>query len=102
MAAFVENAPPKNNSYTGQQLINFVQNKNDDINKFIETSRENINIKDKNVQEDVKKLLDVMENLANINDQRETIMLILDENEQALRTLEKHDLKKETEIKKVN
>nr|SYZ35238.1 PtDNAH9b [Paramecium tetraurelia] len=101
-AQFLDGVGIKNNQYTGQQLVNYVTNKNEEINKLIDTSRDNINIKDKNIQEDVNSLLEVMENLKKISDEKENILLLLDENEQILRTLEKHDMKKETEIKKVN
>ena len=62
-------------------MVNYVTHKNEEINKLIETSRDNINIKDKNIQEDVNKLLEVMENLQKISDEKENILLLLDENE---------------------
>lgn len=73
-----------------------------EIQQFIESKKENINIKDKNIQDDITKLLVVMENLKEINDKKENLLLVLDENEQLIKALEKQDHKKESDQKKVN
>jgi len=57
----------------------FITSKTQEIQQFIEQKKENINIKDKNVSDDVNKLLLVMENLHAINEERHSIMLVLDE-----------------------
>lgn len=44
-----------------------------------------------------------MDNLAEINSEKDKYLLELDENEQLIKILaDKHDMKKETELKKVN
>lgn len=50
-------------------------NVEDKINK----KKKAINIKETNLQEDVKKLLEVMQNLAEIEEEKESLMLKLDE-----------------------
>ena len=69
----------------------------------INTKKIAINIKDRNLQEDVKKLLVVMQNLAEIEEEKESVMLKLDEQEQTIRTLSTvFDFKMENDMKLIN
>ena len=74
-------------------------NVEDKINK----KKKAINIKETNLQEDVKKLLEVMQNLAEIEEEKESLMLKLDEQQQTIKTLSTvFDIKRETEMNAIN
>lgn len=60
---FSKKAGPKNNELNGHQMINYMTSEIKDIGDFIERSKNNIEIRNKNVSENVKELLNVMENL---------------------------------------
>lgn len=104
MASFSEAANPKANQFTGATVAHHITQRISDLQQFIEEKKENINIKDKNIQDDINGLLLVMENLEEISDNKETLMLDLDENEQLVKTLmnEKHEQKKDSDLRKIN
>jgi flagellar motility protein MotE (MotC chaperone) len=62
-----------------------------ELSKFMETSRDNIEIRNKNLNENVKELLKVMNSLKDIEEKKDEYALTLDRIEQILRTLEKKE-----------
>ena len=100
-AAFSAKASPKNNEFLGPTHMHYLHNHLSEIGKFIDNSRDTIDTRNKNINENVKELLKVMNSLKEIEEKREDSALTLNRIEQILRTLEKkYDNKKELDLKK--
>lgn len=82
-------------------MITYVNNQLAEISKFLETSKENIDTRNKAINENVKDLLKVMNSLKALDERRDDIYLTLDRIEEVLKTFEKrYEKKKEHEMKK--
>jgi hypothetical protein len=66
MASHKSGLSAKNNEFSGPTMINQMANQVKDIESFILKSRNDINIKSRNIQEDVFELLSVKESLFEI------------------------------------
>lgn len=100
-ASFSAKASPKNNEFLGPNHMSYLSSNLAELGKFMETSKENIEIRNKNLNENVKELLKVMTSLKDIEEKKEEYALTLDRIEQILKTLEKkYENKKEGELKK--
>ena len=71
-----------------------------DVDHFTNETKNNINIKNKNLG-DVFELLKVKENLQNIQEKKQNIVLELDVVEESLRMLEKQEMPRDADMKKV-
>lgn len=80
-----------------QNMINQIR----DIDQFIQKSKGEINIKNKNISEDVRELRQVKESLVHIQAKKHDYMLRLDMIEQCLRKYKEEGISmKEDELKK--
>jgi hypothetical protein len=70
-ASFSSKASPKNNEFMGPTNMAYLTNNLGDLTKFTETSRDNIEIRNKNLNENVKELLKVMNSLKDIDERKE-------------------------------
>ena len=96
-SSFKEGVNLKNNELTGPALISYITNSLAETEKFITDSRNNINIKNKDIS-DVKELLEVKENLGLIDEKKDEILLTIDIIEQCLKMLAKYDIPKDSEL----
>jgi len=71
-----------------------------EIQSFIDSAKDCIDIRNRNVNEDRFVLINVMENLFNIDQFKEEQILKLDTIEEMLKGFEKVDVKKEGDLKK--
>ena len=101
-SSFVAKGNPKvTNEFDGPLMITYVNNQLQEISKFLETSKENIDTRNKAINENVKDLLKVMNSLKALDERRDDIYLTLDRIEEVLKTFEKrYEKKKEHEMKK--
>ena len=77
-------------------MATYLQSQIGEITRFLESSKENIEIRNKPITEDVNELLKVMTSLKQLEDRREEIELTLDRIEEVLVTYEKkYDKRKE-------
>lgn len=82
-------------------MITYINNQLQEIAKFLDSSKENIDTRNKAINENVKDLLKVMNSLKALDERRDDIYLTLDRIEEVLKTYEKrYDKKKEHEMKK--
>lgn len=72
-----------------------------DIQEFIENTKDNIEIRNKNIRENVSELINVMVNLEKVRVKNEDDVLTLDTVEEMLNFLKKKDFGKDSDIKKV-
>lgn len=70
-ASFSNKANPKNNEFLGPTNMAYLTNNLGDLTKFTESSRDNIEIRNKNLNENVKELLKVMNSLKDIEERKE-------------------------------
>ena len=70
-ASFSSKASPKNNEFMGPTNMAYLANNLGDLTKFTETSRDNIEIRNKNLNENVNELLKVMNSLKDIDERKE-------------------------------
>ena len=84
-------------------MITYINNQLAEISRFLETSKENIDTRNKAINENVKDLLKVMNSLKALDERRDDIYLTLDRIEEVLKTFQRRfDKKKEHEMKKCN
>jgi hypothetical protein len=89
------------NEFDGTLMNNHVTSILHEIAKFLEHTKENIEIRNKPITEDVNELLKVMMSLKDLEERRDEIFLSMERIEEVLKTFEKkHDKKKEAEMKK--
>ena len=82
-------------------MLTYITSQLNDISRFLQTSKENIDIRNKAINDNVKDLLKVMNSLKDLDDKRDDIELTLDRVEQILKNYDKkYDKKKEHEMKK--
>lgn len=82
-------------------MISYVNNQLAEISRFLETSKENIDIRNKDINNKVQDLLKVMNSLKALDERRESIELTLDRIEEILKAFDKrYDKKKDHEMKK--
>jgi len=102
VSSFVAKGNAKtSNEFDGPITANYLTSQLQEISKFLDSSRDNIEIRNKPINEDVNELLKVMNSLKSLEDRRDEINLTLDRIDEVLRTYEKvYDKKKEAEGKK--
>ena len=101
-SSFVAKGNPKiTNEFDGPLMITYINNQLQEIAKFLDSSKENIDTRNKAINENVKDLLKVMNSLKALDERRDDIYLTLDRIEEVLKTYQKrYDKKKEHEMKK--
>lgn len=67
--------------------MNYLTSNLNELGRFMETSRDTIEIRNKNLNENVKELLKVMNSLKDIDEKKEDYALTLDRVEQVIKTL---------------
>jgi hypothetical protein len=80
-------------------MVNYVKNQLEGINQFIIDTTKGSNLKDKNIDADVKVLIGVKENVESVFRRNDEIILELDSLDEALNMLNTHGLAKEAQIK---
>lgn len=71
-SGFVSKGNPKiTNEFDGPLMITYVNNQLQEIAKFLETSKENIDTRNKAINENVKDLLKVMNSLKSLDERRD-------------------------------
>lgn len=91
---------PKNNELNGPTMMANMTQQIKDIENFIIKSKADINIKSKNISEDVKELRQVKESLVIIQSKKQEYMLRLDMIEQCLKKYKEEGLNKDDDLKK--
>lgn len=83
-------------------MIGYINNQLQDIAGFLDSTKKNIDTRNKAINDSVKDLLEVMTSLKALDEKREDIELVLDRIEEVLKTFDKrYDKKKDAEMKKV-
>ena len=94
-------APVKNTDIAGPGISSYITHTLNDIEKFINETKNVINIKNKNINEDVYSLLKVKEGLNSVTERKDETILALDTLEELLRSLEeKHEVHRDSDLKK--
>ena len=92
--------PAKNNEINGPSMLNNMSNQIKDIENFIQKSKSDINIKNRNISEDVKELRYVKESLVSVQSKKSEYLLRLDMIEQCLRMYKDLGMTKDEDLKK--
>jgi hypothetical protein len=82
---------------TGPAVVNYITKQLKDISDFIEVTKENIEIRNKNIRENVQELINVMVNLEKIRVKNDDDVLTLDTIEEILNFLKKKEFGKEND-----
>ena len=99
-SGFKNGVPAKNNELIGPAVFNFITNNLVEIEEFMASTKENINIRNIN-KEEVFELLRVIENLQKIANRKEEIYLTLDILEQTVKMLEKNNISRDQDLRKI-
>lgn len=74
VSTFANKGNPKvTNEFDGPLMISYVNNQLSEISRFLETSKENIDIRNKDINNKVQDLLKVMNSLKALDERREGI-----------------------------
>ena len=99
---FSKKANPKNVDIAGPGIAHYITHTLTDIDKFIAETKNTINIKNKNVGEDVFALLSVKKGLNSGGERKENVVLALDTLEQLIKALEKYEVHRDSDLKKTS
>ena len=104
ISSFVNKGNPKvSNEFDGPILQNYVTSQINEIAKFLDHTKDSIEIRNKNVADNVNELLKVMTSLKELEERKDEIVLTLDRMEEIFRTFDKkYGKNKDHEMKKVN
>ena len=94
---FVKASKANNNELTGPAVVNYITKQLKDISDFIEVTKENIEIRNKNIRENVQELINVMVNLEKVRVKNDDDVLTLDTIEEMLNFLKKKEFGKEND-----
>lgn len=97
---FAKGIKASNNDLAGSAVMNYISKQLKDIQEFIENTKDNIEIRNKNIRENVSELINVMVNLEKVRVKNEDDVLTLDTVEEMLNFLKKKDFGKDSDIKK--
>lgn len=84
-AQFKEGGLEKDNQLIGTITNKFISSSLGDITNFIDHTKDSIDIRNKNINEDKRALISVMENLYNIEQEKDQQILKLDTIEEMLK-----------------
>ncbi|KRW98533.1 P-loop containing nucleoside triphosphate hydrolase [Pseudocohnilembus persalinus] len=77
-AEFNQDTDQQNNLMEGPNTLNFINENLEEISNFIETAKETIDVRNKNINDSVHQLIQVMQYLQKIQERKETDAYILD------------------------
>lgn len=97
VGGFASKANPKNNEIVGPLVMSHVSAKLKEIHEFIEVYHDQIDIKKKNINQNVNELILVMKGLEEIKTRYEELILCLDTIEETLNYFNKVEVKKDSE-----
>lgn len=92
---------PKNNDPLGPSMAHFISHTLNDLETFITSTQDGINIKGKQVSEDVKQLLKVKKHIEEVEERCDHVILKMDEIGESLNMFEKENSGKESEVRKL-
>lgn len=104
ISSFVNKGNPKtSNEFDGPILQSYVASQMSEISKFLDHTKDSIEIRNKNVADDVNELLKVMVSLKELEERKDEIVLTLDRMEEIFRTYDKkYGKSKDSEMKKIH
>lgn len=104
VSSFVNKGNPKtSNEFDGPILQSYISHQMTDISKFLDSTKENIEIRNKNVADDVNELLKVMVSLKALDEKKDDIVLTLDRLEEIFKVYDKkYGKNKDHEMKKIH
>ena len=100
-ASFTDKAAPSANQLTGPSMTKYISNSLEQIGEFISTTSKGINLKDKNIQNDVKELITVKEHVESVQNRNDEMIFWLDCVDEALRLFQKHERAKDSQLKAI-
>ena len=98
---FRAGANPKNNEPVGPLMTQFIGNTLGELDTFISSTQDGINIKGKQVSEDVKQLLKVKKHIEEVEERGDHVVLKMDEITESLNMFERDNNSKEAEARKL-
>ena len=99
--SFRANSNPKNNDPMGPLMTTFLTSTLGELEGFISNTQEGINIKGKQVQEDVKQLLKVKKHTEEVEEKGDMVVLKMDEITESLNMFEKENNSREGDARKL-
>lgn len=101
MASFTDNVPASVNEVASSLVSKYVTHSLEQISEFISTTSKGINLKDKDIKNDVKELIEVKEHVETVHNRNDEIILWLDCVDETLKYFQKHEKAKENQLKSI-
>jgi dynein heavy chain len=98
---FSAKSQASSNVLTGPAMQKYIQSGLEDIHQFIIDTTKGANIKDKNIEKDVKELIGVKEHVESVYRRNDEIVLYLDCLEESLKMFQQNGMAKDSQIKGV-
>lgn len=100
-ASFSDKSPANNNQLLGAAMAKYISSSLEQIGDFISTTSKGINLKDKDIENDVKQLIAVKEHVESVTSRNEEMIFWLDCVDESLKLFHKHDKAKDSQLKAI-
>jgi len=100
-ASFTDAAPASSNEVAGPLVAKYVSHSLEQISEFISSTMKGINLKDKDVENDVKELIAVKEHVENVHNRNDEMMIWLDCVDETLKHFQRNEKAKDSQLKAI-
>jgi len=100
-SSFNEKTNSNNNQLLGPAMSKYISSSLEEIADFISTTSKGINLKDKDIENDVKQLISVKEHVENVQIKNDEMIFWLDCVDESLKLFQKNEKAKESQLKAI-
>lgn len=100
-ASFNEKTNSNHNQLLGPAMAKYISSSLEQISEFIGTTSKGINLKDKDIENDVKQLIAVKEHVENVQSRNDEMVFWLDCVDESLKLFQKNEKAKDSHLKSI-
>jgi dynein heavy chain len=100
-ASFNEKTSSNHNQLLGPAMAKYISSSLEQISEFISTTSKGINLKDKDIENDVRELIAVKEHVENVQGRNEEMIFWLDCVDESLKLFQKNEKAKDSQLKSI-
>ena len=100
-ASFSDKTPASANQLVGPAMATYIASSLSNISEFISTTIKGINLKDKDIENDVKQLIAVKEHVESVQNRNDEMIFWLECVDESLKLFHKHEKAKDSQLKSI-
>lgn len=100
-ASFSDKVHSNNNQMTGPLMAKYITHSLEQIAEFISTTSKGISLKDKDIKNDVKELIQVKEHIESVHKRNDELVFWLDCVDESIKVFQAHEMAKDSQIKAI-